>query len=175
MRSFIKQQWSDQWLEHCTSSAKVVGSIPREHTYWQYKCITWMHCTSLWIKASAKCINVNVTSLMSRFTLFNYFLLFLASFVFSFSFVFILFSQLNFHVFILFGVLPSALAFLLLFFFFFDLFIDNFSFALSRSFFPSFNKFSFFSLTFAIFLALTVLFHSYLFLAFYLTLLFYLC
>ncbi len=22
-----------QWLEHCVSSAKVVGSIPREHTY----------------------------------------------------------------------------------------------------------------------------------------------
>ncbi len=49
-----------QWLEHCVSSAKVVGSIPREHTYWQYKCIAWMHCKSLWIKASAKCINVNV-------------------------------------------------------------------------------------------------------------------
>ncbi len=48
-----------QWLEHCVSSAKVVGSIPREHTYWQYKCIAWMHCKSLWIKASAKCINVN--------------------------------------------------------------------------------------------------------------------
>ncbi len=29
--------------------------IPREHTYWQYKCIAWMHCKSLWIKASAKC------------------------------------------------------------------------------------------------------------------------
>ncbi len=25
-----------QWLEHCVSSAKVVGSIPREHIYWQY-------------------------------------------------------------------------------------------------------------------------------------------
>ncbi len=24
-----------QWLEHCVSSANVVGSIPREHTYWQ--------------------------------------------------------------------------------------------------------------------------------------------
>ncbi len=24
-----------QWLEHCVCSAKVVGSIPREHTYWQ--------------------------------------------------------------------------------------------------------------------------------------------
>ncbi len=38
-----------------------MGSIPREHTYWQ-KCITWMHCKSLWIKASAKCINVNVSA-----------------------------------------------------------------------------------------------------------------
>ncbi len=47
-----------QWLEHCVSSAKVVGSIPREHTYWN-KCICWIHCKSLWIKASAKCINVN--------------------------------------------------------------------------------------------------------------------
>ncbi len=26
-----------QWLEHCVSSAKVVGSIPREHMYWQKK------------------------------------------------------------------------------------------------------------------------------------------
>ncbi len=51
-----------QRLEHCVSSAKVVGSIPREHTYWQYKCIAWMHCKSLWIKASAKCINVNVNN-----------------------------------------------------------------------------------------------------------------
>ncbi len=25
-----------QWLEHCISSAKVVGSIPREHTYITY-------------------------------------------------------------------------------------------------------------------------------------------
>ncbi len=53
-----------QWLDHCVSSAKVVGSIPKEHTYWQYKCIAWMHCKSLWIKASAKCINVNVNSLL---------------------------------------------------------------------------------------------------------------
>ncbi len=49
-----------QWFELCVSSTKVVGSIPREHTYWQYKCIAWMHCKSLWIKASAKCINVNM-------------------------------------------------------------------------------------------------------------------
>ncbi len=47
-------------VEHCVSSAKVVGSIPREHTYWQYKCIAWMHCKSLWIKVSDKCLNVNV-------------------------------------------------------------------------------------------------------------------
>jgi len=26
----------------------------------QKKCIAWMQCKSLWIKASAKCINVNV-------------------------------------------------------------------------------------------------------------------
>ncbi len=44
-------------VEHCVSSVKVVGSFPREHMYWQKKCIT---CKSLWIKASAKCINVNV-------------------------------------------------------------------------------------------------------------------
>ncbi len=27
-------------VEHCVSSAKVVGSNPREHTYWQKNCIT---------------------------------------------------------------------------------------------------------------------------------------
>ncbi len=31
-----------------------MGSIPREHILIQ-KCIAWMHCKSLWIKASAKC------------------------------------------------------------------------------------------------------------------------
>ncbi len=55
-----------QWLEHCVSSAKVVGSIPREHMYWQKICIAWMHCKSLWIKASAKCINVNVPMFPER-------------------------------------------------------------------------------------------------------------
>ncbi len=46
-------------VEHCVSRAqKVVGSNPRKHKY--KTCITWMHCKSLWIKASAKCINVNV-------------------------------------------------------------------------------------------------------------------
>ncbi len=43
-------------VEHCVSSAKVVGSIPREHTHWQYM----YNLNALWIKASAKCINVNV-------------------------------------------------------------------------------------------------------------------
>ncbi len=33
------------------------------------KCITWMHCKSLWIKASAKCINVNVYAETLRFVL----------------------------------------------------------------------------------------------------------
>ncbi len=36
------------------AALKVVGSIPRE-SYWQKKCIAWMHCKSLWIKASDKC------------------------------------------------------------------------------------------------------------------------
>ncbi len=30
------------------------------NTHTDKKCITLMHCKSLWIKASAKCINVNV-------------------------------------------------------------------------------------------------------------------
>ncbi len=33
--------------------------VPREHTYWQSKCKAWMHCKSLWIKVSVKCIHVN--------------------------------------------------------------------------------------------------------------------
>jgi len=36
-----------QWLSIALAAQKFVGSIPREH------------CKSLWIKASAKCINVN--------------------------------------------------------------------------------------------------------------------
>ncbi len=31
------------------------------NTHTDKKCIAWMHCKSLWIKVSAKCINVNVT------------------------------------------------------------------------------------------------------------------
>ncbi len=34
-----------QWLEHCVSSAKVVGSIPKEHIL--TKCIAWMHWVAL--------------------------------------------------------------------------------------------------------------------------------
>ncbi len=30
-------------------------------------CIAWMHCKSLWIKASAKCINVNVNNTIKNF------------------------------------------------------------------------------------------------------------
>ncbi len=44
-----------QWLEHCVSSAKVVGSIPREHILMKKM---YSLNKSLWIKASAKCINV---------------------------------------------------------------------------------------------------------------------
>ncbi len=41
-------------VEHCVSSAKGYGFDSQEaHT-------DSMHCKSLWIKASVKCINVNV-------------------------------------------------------------------------------------------------------------------
>ncbi len=46
-----------QWLEHCVSSAKVVG-FDSQGTHILTKKI--IACKSLWIKASAKCINVNV-------------------------------------------------------------------------------------------------------------------
>ncbi len=46
-----------QWLDHCVSSAKIVGSIPREHmcrliqkTY----CLNALHCKSLWINVISK-------------------------------------------------------------------------------------------------------------------------
>ncbi len=47
-----------QWWSIALAAQKVVGSNPRKHKY--KTCITWMQCKSLWIKASAKCINVNV-------------------------------------------------------------------------------------------------------------------
>ncbi len=34
-----------QWLEHCVSSAKFVGSIPREHTYTDKKKKVEPECT----------------------------------------------------------------------------------------------------------------------------------
>ncbi len=47
-------------VEHCVSSAKGCG-FDSQGTHIVIKtCIAWMHCKSLWIKASAKCINVNV-------------------------------------------------------------------------------------------------------------------
>ncbi len=33
------------------------------NTHTDNKCIVWMHCKSLWIKASAKCVNVNLERL----------------------------------------------------------------------------------------------------------------
>ncbi len=49
-------------VEHCVSSAKGCGfdSQGTHILIKKKKCIAWMHCKSLWIKASAKCINVNV-------------------------------------------------------------------------------------------------------------------
>ncbi len=44
-------------VEHWVSSAKVVGSIPREHILTK---MYNLYCKSLWIKASAKCINVRI-------------------------------------------------------------------------------------------------------------------
>ncbi len=52
-----------QWLEHCVSSAKVVGSIPREHTYWQ-KMYSLNRALSLWIKASDKCTHGHTLDLV---------------------------------------------------------------------------------------------------------------
>ncbi len=50
-----------QMVEHGASNAKIMGLIPRESKSWSnVKTVTWMQCKSLWIKASAKCINVNV-------------------------------------------------------------------------------------------------------------------
>ncbi len=47
-------------VEHCVSSAKGCGFDSQGTHVLIKNCITWMHCKSLWIKASAKCINVNV-------------------------------------------------------------------------------------------------------------------
>ncbi len=48
-------------VEHCASNGKIMGSIPRESKSWSnVKTVTWMQCKSLWIKVSAKCINVNM-------------------------------------------------------------------------------------------------------------------
>ncbi len=49
-------------VEHCISSAKGCGFDSQGTHILTKKCIAWMHCKSLWIKASAKCINVNVIS-----------------------------------------------------------------------------------------------------------------
>ncbi len=47
-------------VKHGTSNAKIMGLIPRDSKSWSNVKLTWMQCKSLWIKASAKCINVNV-------------------------------------------------------------------------------------------------------------------
>ncbi len=54
-----------QMVEHGASNTKIMGSIPRESKSWSKvkKTVTWMQCKSLWIKASAKCINVIIVNL----------------------------------------------------------------------------------------------------------------
>ncbi len=54
-------------VEHCVSSAKGCGFNSQGTHILKIKCIAWMHCKSLWIKASAKCINVNVTERDTQF------------------------------------------------------------------------------------------------------------
>ncbi len=55
-------------VEHCVSSAKGHGfnsqGTHMKHT--DKKCIAWIHCKSLWIKASAKCINVKWTDTLCK-------------------------------------------------------------------------------------------------------------
>ncbi len=54
-----------QLVEHGASNANIMGSIPRESKSWQnVETVTWMQSKSLWIKASAKCINVNVKCML---------------------------------------------------------------------------------------------------------------
>ncbi len=47
-------------VEHCVSCAKGCGFDSQGTHILMKMLITWMHCKSLWINASAKCINVNV-------------------------------------------------------------------------------------------------------------------
>ncbi len=44
-------------VEHCASSAKGCGFNSQGTHILIKQCIAWMHCKSLWIKVSAKCIN----------------------------------------------------------------------------------------------------------------------
>ncbi len=61
-----------QMVEHGASNATIMGSIPRESKSWSnVKTVTWMQCKSLWIKASAKCINVNVNIVYNIYVIFN--------------------------------------------------------------------------------------------------------
>ncbi len=42
-------------VEHCVSSTKGCGFDSQRRHILKNNCIAWMHCKSLWIKASAKC------------------------------------------------------------------------------------------------------------------------
>ncbi len=44
-------------VEHCVSRAKDCGFNSHGTHIWTKKCIAWMHCKLLWIKASDKCQN----------------------------------------------------------------------------------------------------------------------
>lgn len=54
-RFFRKCVWNmffaAQLLEQVANNTKVIGSVPKEHTYWQdVLCLCWMHSKSLWIQ-----------------------------------------------------------------------------------------------------------------------------
>ncbi len=50
------------WLSGRALCQQCKDRVPG-NTHTDNKCIAWMHCKSLWIKASAKCINVNANAL----------------------------------------------------------------------------------------------------------------
>ncbi len=53
-------------VEHCVRSAKDCGFNSQGTHILEKKCIAGMQCKLLWIKASAKCINVNIIGLMAQ-------------------------------------------------------------------------------------------------------------
>ncbi len=62
---FLKKCFCGSVVEHCVSSAKGCG-FNSQGTHTDNKCIICVHCKLLWIKASAKCINVNLARMLAK-------------------------------------------------------------------------------------------------------------